>query len=169
MPYKDLALRRAFQQEYQKHWRERNRARIKASQKNWREKNPEKVSEKNRKYRLAHLAYERERDKKWKAANPDKVAFYAYRRTLLRKYGLSIETYHDLLAKQKHCCAICQKKFNESKPAERACVDHCGKGGHVRSLLCTKCNSGVAMFHHSAEITRRAVQYLSDGILFNGQ
>lgn len=72
--------------------------------------------------------------KSWRRANPEKCR----EQKLKKRYGLTLEQFDALLDKQKHKCAVCQKKFD-------------GKGGpslttvtnatHVRGLLCNHCNS----------------------------
>ncbi len=84
--------------------------------------------------------------KEWRLRNPDKVKEFTRKnkrrakdQLLKRLFGITIEHYDDLLAKQKGLCAICH-----SPPSYRSlAVDHCHKTGKVRSLLCTSCNTAL--------------------------
>jgi hypothetical protein len=51
-------------------------------------------------------------------------------------------------------CAICRRK------RRRLCVDHCHTRGHLRGLLCNRCNSGVGFFGDSPPLLLRAALYL---------
>lgn len=78
-----------------------------------------------------------------------------YATILLRKYGLTLADYNDMLARQRGRCAICQKPFH-SKPG----VDHDHATGRVRGLLCSFCNTGIGLFHDDPDILRAAITYL---------
>src|SRR5262245_28185604 len=72
-------------------------------------------------------------------------------------YGLSLEDYGAMLARQGGVCAICKKKPDEGKSL---CVDHCHVTGMVRGLLCHKCNSVLAFGNDDLDILRAAIAYL---------
>jgi Recombination endonuclease VII len=55
---------------------------------------------------------------------------------------------------QDGMCAICGRK------RRRLCVDHCHRHGHLRGLLCGRCNSGVGFFSDSPPLLLRAALYL---------
>ena len=77
---------------------------------------------------------------------------------LLKKYGVTIWTYGDLLSKQKGLCAICLR----TPKTKRLCVDHDHKTGQVRGLLCYVCNRKLIgrYRYHQAWIFERAWKYL---------
>ena len=75
----------------------------------------------------------------------------------LQKYNLTTEDYANMLARQKGGCAICSKANTNNRNLH---VDHCHETGHVRALLCNKCNSGLGMFRDNPEILEKAAQYL---------
>jgi hypothetical protein len=77
----------------------------------------------------------RERYKRWWAQNPRRNLNYA----LTRKYGITVETYEIMLAEQEGKCRICGT-------SERLCVDHDHDTGHVRGLLCPRCNIGMGFY-----------------------
>lgn len=58
-------------------------------------------------------------------------------RRRLRKYGLTQEQYDQFLASQGARCPGCG---TDEPGAKGWCIDHCHKGGHVRALLCSRCN-----------------------------
>lgn len=83
---------------------------------------------------------------------------------LIKKYGLTVERYEQMLADQGGGCAMCRRP---PKVNRRLAVDHdhaccsgeftCGKC--VRGLLCTPCNSFLGYFEN-AEWVARAKTYL---------
>ena len=83
-------------------------------------------------------------------------------RWLFNQYGLSLDEYEALLAKQDHRCAICLKPQKDFK--RNLAVDHNHETGHVRGLLCFHCNSGIGHFDESLTTLRRAEDYLAKEI-----
>lgn len=75
----------------------------------------------------------------------------AYR--LKRYFGISIEQYEELLAKQDNCCAICRKPATHFKL--RLAVDHDHSTGEIYGLLCSMCN------HTFLGRTRNPAQFLN--------
>src|ERR1044072_8714070 len=73
---------------------------------------------------------------------------------LMRKYGISMEQYAQMLESQGGVCAICGKPPKGEKPLA---VDHCHQSGRVRALLCPACNRFVGGFEFFRE---RAEKYL---------
>jgi hypothetical protein len=57
---------------------------------------------------------------------------------------------------QKGRCWICQRKHR------RLCVDHCHRHGHLRGLICVRCNSGVGFFQDSQRLLARTMRYLTE-------
>lgn len=70
----------------------------------------------------------------------------------LRKYGLSKESYLDLVETQKNQCAICGR--------EPSVIDHSHKSQKVRGLLCFNCNVLLGNARDSVGILKAAVAYL---------
>lgn len=81
--------------------------------------------------------------------------------SLMRKYGITIEQYDELLEKQNHCCAVCEKYETEFKT--RLAVDHNHKTGEIRGLLCNHCNHRVVGRWTDGTLLRRAADYLGQG------
>lgn len=64
------------------------------------------------------------------------------RDSLLRtRYGITRETYNEMLENQGGGCAICARKSpGNGKGDQYFDVDHCHETGKVRGLLCRQCN-----------------------------
>lgn len=104
-------------------------------------------------------------------ANPAKARTRAYQRAyhLQAKYGLTVDDYDAMLLSQGSRCAICGVA-DPGVGRKRFCVDHnhaccpgansCGKC--VRKLLCTLCNSGLALFRDNPAYLRSAATYLEE-------
>ena len=74
----------------------------------------------------------------------------------LRRYGLSVASYQNLLTAQNNKCKICLDDFNSAK----CCIDHDHETGIVRGLLCQRCNTSIGMFRDSEFNILRALAYL---------
>jgi Recombination endonuclease VII len=72
-------------------------------------------------------------------------------------YGISLEEYGAMFARQGGVCAICRKAPARGKVLF---VDHCHVTGRVRGLLCGKCNSVLAFGNDDPDILRAAIAYL---------
>lgn len=79
----------------------------------------------------------------------------------LKTYGLTLDTYDELLKQQKGVCAICSTDDprGQSK-AGRFYVDHNHQTGEVRGLLCNDCNTALGLFKDSQLLLLKAEQYL---------
>ena len=76
---------------------------------------------------------------------------------LLREYGISLEQFENMKAKQHGKCAICQNEFKDSVDT---CVDHNHTTGQVRELLCNHCNRAIGLFKESIAAVKSALLYL---------
>ncbi len=76
----------------------------------------------------------------------------------LKRYGITLQDYDNLLIKQQNCCAICNTHI--ANLSTRLHVDHCHKTKKVRGLLCFNCNQGIGRFKDSLEIIEKAKDYL---------
>lgn len=91
--------------------------------------------------------------KTWKEKHPEKRKLYT-RNSRIRAYGISPETYYEMLKQQGNECAICK-----AKSTRRAMnIDHDHKTGKVRGLLCDGCNLSLG---HIEKFMEKAIQYLS--------
>jgi hypothetical protein len=83
------------------------------------------------------------------------------RRRLMATYGITLEQYNELLEKQNHCCAICDRHENEFK--SKLCVDHNHITREIRGLLCTYCNHRVVGRHRDGDALRKVADYIDQG------
>ncbi len=61
----------------------------------------------------------------------------------LRRYGLTIEQFREMLLRQENKCASCGEPVREGKGRGCAHVDHNHITGKVRGILCAGCNVGI--------------------------
>lgn len=141
-------LRAMADPERAEQYRERTRKQVAQ----WRADNPDRKREVDR------------ANKKRQWADPDK----RLRTKVLvaeRKFGMEPGSYLRLLEEQDYRCAICGADFDADA---RLAVDHdhacCDSktscGGCVRSLLCNRCNPGLALFRDNPELLREAANYI---------
>jgi hypothetical protein len=137
-----------------------NRTRRNAYQNAWCKANRDKVKIYQKAWRIANREKRHARRKIWRMANLDKERAAA----LKRKYNLSLEQFDKIFDAQGRKCAICGTK-ESGKSAWH--IDHCGKAGHVRGILCRFCNNAIGLMHHSPRILAAAQRYLSKEVIFN--
>lgn len=75
----------------------------------------------------------------------------------LKKYGLTIDQYDQLLNSQGNKCAICG---TENPDKKRFNIDHCHLTGKIRGLLCRKCNLLLGFSGDNVETLISAARYL---------
>jgi len=124
--------------------RKQSKARARAS----RRKNKDAINARQR------LRYETDPEyRKRKRAHGSK----AQRKSKLKmKYGLSLEGYATMLARQNGVCVICLKE-QLNKPLA---VDHDHKRRMLRDLLCDACNKSLGGFRDDSAVLRRAGDYV---------
>jgi hypothetical protein len=87
---------------------------------------------------------------------------------LLKRYGITIERYHELFCQQDGRCAICGTSNPygplESETRKRKlrffAVDHCHETGKVRGLLCARCNLAIGNFNDDIALIKMAIDYI---------
>lgn len=84
-----------------------------------------------------------------------------------RRYGLTRESFDQMVIDQGNRCAICRESFEGSTPYvdhDHACCPDLrsakGCGKCVRALLCQHCNRGLGSFRDDPFNARRAAEYL---------
>ena len=88
---------------------------------------------------------------------------------LIKKYGINIDQFNEMLKKQNNVCAICGQpeiRRYKSHGKEGICylhIDHNHNTQKVRGLLCSKCNLGISNFLENTEIMLKAIKYLKKG------
>lgn len=79
------------------------------------------------------------------------------RKVTLKKYGLNLAAYDNLLHRQRHRCSGCNKAFSDTlKP----CIDHDHKLAKVRGLLCSQCNVALGMAQEDRASLYQLAAYL---------
>jgi hypothetical protein len=97
---------------------------------------------------------------RWRLDNPLKS-----KAIKIRRYGITLEEFNDLLKAQDGKCAICG--FSDmSKPTFFPVVDHCHALNHVRGLICSSCNRGLGFFKDSPALLKKAAKYVERNGLF---
>ena len=106
---------------------------------------------------------------RWRAANPEKNELTKYaRKYVLKRYGLTEESYDALLASQGGGCAICgllpeQDRRKLSVDHDHTCcpekLQSCGRC--VRGLLCSNCNTALGLMRDDPARLSAAIAYLS--------
>lgn len=103
----------------------------------------------------ARARYRKKREK-----NPE-----GWRKWQLKKnFGITIEQYDLLLAKQNSVCAICGRLESVIVKGirRRLTVDHDHNTGKVRGLLCLGCNISIGRFNDDIGLLNAAVEYLRE-------
>lgn len=97
------------------------------------------------------------RSSSWSKKNPSKRN-HTVRKSGLKKYGMSMADYENLLKEQDNKCAICGT--DAKLLTKKLSADHSHKTGKVRGLLCQLCNAGLGMFMDSMDLLDSARRYL---------
>lgn len=147
------------QNEATRRWRAANldkaRARDREKARQRRVTDPDGVKARAAGFREKHRGDLARRQREWNAANPEKVLDGNLRNI----YGLPLEAYDALHAKQDGVCGICARP-GSSRGRDRLNVDHCHDTGRVRGLLCGHCNRGLGHFRDDPGTLGRAMEYL---------
>lgn len=93
--------------------------------------------------------------------NRDYYTSQSRRNQIMKKYGITLEQYEELLEKQDHKCAICDKHKDEFKI--NLAVDHNHITGEIRGLLCAYCNHRVIGRHRDGNLLRKMADYVDQG------
>jgi hypothetical protein len=81
-----------------------------------------------------------------------------YRRFIYKtKYGITVDEYEMLLAKQGGVCALCHQACTTGK---RLAVDHDHITSRIRGLLCFHCNTAIGKLGDSPFTLAAALGYL---------
>lgn len=102
-----------------------------------------------------------EQSRKWRTENLERARAAGRRIWLYQQYGLTTADYQHLLSQQDGVCAICAR---ECPTGRNLAVDHDHATGHVRGLLCVRCNAGMGMLRDDPALLQGAITYLSGTI-----
>ena len=106
-----------------------------------------------------------ERRKAWKEANPEANQRSSRNNQLLKRYGMTLSEYEELLNGQNGKCGICYTSENYTghtgyRKDWSWSVDHCHKTGKIRGLLCNNCNRALGLFKDNKEVMLKALSWL---------
>ena len=81
----------------------------------------------------------------------------------LKKYGLTKETYNEILKQQNNKCAICKNEETNTFKGQivNLSIDHNHKTGKVRGLLCLKCNTSLGNLKDDISLFYKCIEYLN--------
>lgn len=79
-----------------------------------------------------------------------------------KTFGISLEEYREMLARQDNVCAICEQPETATRNGKVRwlAVDHCHTTGKVRGLLCGNCNPMIGYAKDNVEVLEKAIKYL---------
>lgn len=151
------------------YYRRKESGRLAASNQKWREGNAEERAQYKREYNARPEVQERRRElqrEAWKLVPAEKKK-ERNRRWLIRRYGMQPEDFDAMMKNQNSGCAICRVTLDlKSKDtALRPHIDHDHALGHVRGILCGRCNSGIGQFQDRSGLLREAADYLDRTII----
>ena len=96
-------------------------------------------------------------ERRYRASTPERFRRTQYK----RRYGITLEQFHEMIDAQGGRCAICCDLFKPAKKTKLTIhVDHCHQTMKVRGILCAKCNVALGLFSDSAERLQAAINYL---------
>ena len=150
--------------EYMKKWRERNKEKIVLYNKEWKKLNKEHVYNYDKQYKEKNRKKINNNGnisaKNRRLRNPNKTREKYKRAWLKNRYGITLETYNEILKTQNYLCGICN--LHESNFKRSLAVDHCHITGKVRGLLCGNCNKGLGLLKDSPKIIKSCIKYLKN-------
>ncbi len=153
-PVSEFDVNLATKSGLQHYCREHKRLRVLAG----RAKDPEKHIVANRENHRRHYAKDPKayltRVKARRRRNPAKYKAADRRAKLMHRYGLTEDSYNELLRAANGCCQICKRKMKKLH------IDHDHETGKVRGLLCMTCNQGLGKLGDTLERLLVAVEYL---------
>jgi hypothetical protein len=122
--------------------------------------NPDKVRECNRNYYKNNkedcIAYQKEYRKTYKNTDGYKQSI---RRRNLKRYGLTLEAFDEMITTQDGRCAICERKAEDVSDKPLA-VDHSHTTGKVRGLLCQFCNTALGSLREDIDVMQKMIAYV---------
>ena len=84
--------------------------------------------------------------------------------SLESRYGLTGNDVEAMLVAQNYKCALCLKQFDGRGPGKLH-IDHCHSTGHIRGILCVKCNTALGSLGDTEEALLRVLEYLRGNVV----
>ena len=141
---------------YDKEYYIENKEAISARVQIYQENNKEKRSAKAKEYREKN----KKAIKEYREKNKEQIAIYK-KEWNLKKYGLSLEDYNNMLDEQNHKCKLCLTSFT-TLISKNIHIDHCHTTNKVRGVLCLHCNTGLGYFKDNTRTLTKAINYLQE-------
>jgi hypothetical protein len=123
--------------------------------------NPEKYKEKGRRYRAENPGHYSE----YYRQNRVRILQQSTAANRRRRYGIEPQEVTRLIELQGGKCAACKRKFGDSKMTSPS-VDHCHYSGHVRGILCHRCNMAEGLLQTPA-IAKALLEYMTQNELLS--
>lgn len=123
-----------------------------ARQKRYGEKDPDKTRKLRNESRIKRQAA-------WTPERKEEERLRRYNSWIQKAYGIDLNKYKEILKSQNGSCAIC--KTTETNGRGYFHVDHCHNKGHVRGLLCAKCNILLGHADDNINTLKKAINYLN--------
>lgn len=126
------------------------------------EERKQRNAESQRRYRERlgiEAVRQRGRDAWRKGQAEGKGARWNLHKNLKAKYGMTPADREALIEKHKGCCALCGVSVSFGR-AGSAAIDHCHETGKIRGLLCSKCNTAIAVLGDDVTGLERALAYV---------
>lgn len=101
------------------------------------------------------------RHRTYRINNKMKISKQEISHKRFRRYGLTPQSYDEMLESQEGKCAICGCFPKEDSLKRTFHIDHCHSTGRVRGLLCRDCNTMLGFAKDNIETLRGAMEYLS--------
>jgi len=127
----------------------------------YRMKHRNQVLESHSKYYRKNRNSILKKDRAYCQKNREKINVRMRNWRMKKMYGITIEQFESLLAKQENKCAICGVLRSNNR---RFSVDHDHKMGYVRGILCHLCNCMIGMSRDNVVILESGIQYLNDSM-----
>ena len=160
MPHTDPVKRAEYMRRYRTENYERIRERDRKAEALWREKNHDYRLAYEAKYREMNREKLRKKWREWAQASRYNEPKKNRSRSLKYLYGITVEQYEELLAKQDGHCAVCNRTPDQEKKGVLH-VDHDHKTGAVRGLLCSNHNTALGLAQDNPDTLRALAAYAS--------
>lgn len=77
---------------------------------------------------------------------------------LKKIYGITLDQYNELLARQNYSCAVCKRHYTTFKT--NLSVEHNHETLEIRGLCCNYCNRRIIGRHKKSDLLHSAAKYL---------
>lgn len=168
-----LERRREYARKYREKNRDKEKERQRLAKAKKREEDRDAYNAYMRDYNSKHTPSRQLRVKAKQDANPEYKERIDTRATLSEKehqrhwklkkqYGISLDDYNKMYENQKGKCLLCEAEKPKGGKGGLV-IDHCHNKGHIRGLLCARCNTGLGQFRDDVSLLTKAIEYLRQG------